>query len=301
MRFLVKIILLFTFALLLSAILLPFIEQFVNLSGLIVSDMRFLNKYGADRIFARLFMIFSFSGFIVFKEELGFLKFSLIGYGDKQKSIHLLYGFLLGCWAVALLLNVLIWFGYYKVDIAVCDLSLVLTVIRSFLAAWLIAFLEETLFRGIIMQTLANKKSFIFALVVSSFLYAGVHFLKASSHEAGSSIFYGMDVLKNVFKDIAQNKDIYMMPFIGFFILSILFSYCYVRTSSLYLSVGLHAGLIFAIKIDSFFADNTPKVVSEIIYDKTYAVSGFMSWTVLLVLFFVIGFFTRAKKIKEVT
>lgn len=300
MKFLVKIIVLLFFALLLSGILLPFVEQFVNLSGLIVSDMRFLNKYGSDRIFSRLLMVFSFMGFLVFKKELGFKNFSLLGFSDKKKALHLFSGFMLGVWAVALLMNILIFLGHYKVDVDVFGMRMMLILVKSFFAAFLVAFLEETVFRGIIMQTLADKKPFAFALVVSSFLYAGVHFLKPSGNEVVmTSGFYGIDILRDVVNGFWSNKDFYMMPFTGLFILSVLFSYCYVRTSSLYLSVGLHAGLVFGIKVDSCFADNTPKVVSELLYDKSYAVSGLMSWSVLLFMFFLIGFFTREKKIKE--
>lgn len=300
MRFLFKIILLLCAVFALSALVLPFVEQSLNLSGLIISDLRFLSKYGSIRVFARLVMVFSFIGFFIFRKELGFVCFSEIGYSDKKRIIDFFYGVFLAIGGFILLAAVLIYFDYYKLDISPFDSGMIVRIVKSLGAAFIVAFLEETLFRGFVFQTFLNKKSLLFSLVVVNALYALVHFISpAQSEFLGNGIFYGFDFWKSILIAIGSNIDIYIFPFCGLFLLGGLFSFAYVRTGALYLSLGLHAGFVFAVKMDAAFMDNTRKIIPVCFYDKSYAVGGIFSWMVLAVIFLVICFFTSNKKIEE--
>lgn len=300
MRFLLKIILLLCAVFALSALILPFVEQSLNLSGLIISDLRFLTKYGSIRVFARLVMVFSFVGFFIFRKELGFVSFSQIGYVDKRRTIDFFYGFLLALCGFVLLASVLICFGYYKLDIDPFDSYMLARIGKSLGAAFLVAFLEETLFRGFVLQTFLNKKSLLFSIMAVNVLYALVHFISpAQSEFAGNGIFYGFDFWKSILVSIYTNIDTYIFPFYGLFILGVLFSFAYVRTGALYLSLGLHAGFVFAVKMDAAFMDNTRKIIPACFYDKSYAVGGMLSWIVLAVIFLVIWGFTSSKKTTE--
>lgn len=300
MRFLTKIILMLIVVFFLSALLLPFVEQFINLSGLIVSDLRFLSKYGAVRIFSRLIMLFAFCGFFVFRKEMGFVDYKELGYGVHKNIIHCFYGFGLSVFSFLCLMSCLIVSGHYYISIDPVNMYMAKVLVKSFFAAGLIAFLEETLFRGYLFKTFTKTKSFVFSLLIVNVLYSMVHFLTPENIiYSNSDIFYGFDLCRGIFTSIGNDIDLYIQPFIGLLILGSLFTFAYIRTGSLYLSLGLHAGFVFAVKADFLFIDNTKKAIAPFLYDKTYISGGVLSWIVLIVLFFVIGYFTKNKNINE--
>jgi len=115
------------------------------------------------------------------------------------------------------------------------------------LTALAVGTVEEILFRGGIFGALRRNMNWVIALIVSSMIYALVHFLE-SPRQAGPVFWYsGLELLPRMLEGFVHWQQ--LVP--GFFNLTIagaLLALAYQRTGNLYFSIGLHAGWIFWLK-----------------------------------------------------
>ena len=114
--------------------------------------------------------------------------------------------------------------------------------------AAVVAMLEEILFRGGIFGGLRRVLYWPFALVISSVVYAIVHFLQRAELAGPVVWSSGLVLLPQMLAGFVDFRA--LVP--GFFSLTlagVLLGLAYQRTGNLYFSIGLHAGWIFWLKI----------------------------------------------------
>ncbi|MEO5717332.1 MAG: type II CAAX endopeptidase family protein [Chthoniobacterales bacterium] len=115
-------------------------------------------------------------------------------------------------------------------------------------AASVVPILEELLFRGFILGVLLRSFSRLGALFLTSALFSIVHFLKAPEATTPNDAvrwFSGFDSIAHSF---AQFSDPTMLAagFLTLFAIGCILADARLRTASLWLPIGLHAGWIFA-------------------------------------------------------
>ena len=111
----------------------------------------------------------------------------------------------------------------------------------------LVSALEELLFRGALFGALRKAHRWTTALVVSSAVYALVHFFQKPPPPARITWTSGLEVLPRMCQGFVDFEM--LVP--GFFTLllaGVILGLAYQRTGNLYLSAGLHAGWIFWLK-----------------------------------------------------
>lgn len=99
-------------------------------------------------------------------------------------------------------------------------------ILFNILVSFLFGFIEELLFRGFILQNLFEDFSKNVSIIVSSYIYAQLHFLRF---------------------DLSLKEII--LPIIGLFLVGLVLSYAYLLTNSLWMSIGMHTGWIYLITI----------------------------------------------------
>ena len=148
----------------------------------------------------------------------------------------------------------------------------------ALLAGVFTAFLEEVFFRGILFLGLREQGHPLRAYVLANLFYSVLHFVKP-----GEGYFLnGVDPLAG-FRHLATTFEPFLDPLpilagiFGLFLIGVVLSYALVRTDNLYLSIGLHAGWIFGLKVMRVFGDFTrqdlgwlfgstdPKIVSGVV------------------------------------
>ncbi|HWY75159.1 MAG TPA: type II CAAX endopeptidase family protein [Verrucomicrobiae bacterium] len=110
--------------------------------------------------------------------------------------------------------------------------------------AVIVSVLEEILFRGAIFGALRKIWDWRLALMVSSAIYAIVHFIGSAEPVGPITWISGIQVLPGMLRGFAD----WQMIVPGFFNLTLvggMLALAYQRTGNLYLSMGLHAGWIF--------------------------------------------------------
>ena len=125
------------------------------------------------------------------------------------------------------------------------------------LTAVVVAVLEEVLFRGALFGSLRKVFHWIFALVVSSLIYAGAHFFGSAPTTAPVTWYAGLALLPRMCGGLADWQAV--IP--GFFNLTLagaLLALAYQRTGNLYCSIGLHCGWIFWLKLYGFVSFEVP-------------------------------------------
>ena len=114
------------------------------------------------------------------------------------------------------------------------------------IASLFVPLIEELFFRGLILGILLRSASRISAIVLTSALFAILHFLKAPE-ETGATVTW-----MSGFVSVAHSFDQFREPFFvlaGFttlFLLGCILADARIRTRSLWLPFGLHSGWIFA-------------------------------------------------------
>lgn len=125
----------------------------------------------------------------------------------------------------------------------------VIKVLRTLPAALLISVLEESFFRVLVFRRLLDSGRVLPAMVICSLFYAVVHFIAPVKSFAftGFSFFIGFEYLGSVIQRMVMPES--AAPFLGLFLVGMVLSHVMLKTRSLYLCIGLHAGWVLAVKM----------------------------------------------------
>jgi uncharacterized protein len=122
------------------------------------------------------------------------------------------------------------------------------------LTAASVSLIEETLFRGAIFGAFRQVTHWVNALLISSAIYAILHFMESAKQIGEVHWYSGLALLPRMLRGFADVDRV--VP--GFFNLTLagaLLAFAYQRTGSLYFSIGLHAGWIFWLRVYGALTD----------------------------------------------
>lgn len=155
----------------------------------------------------------------------------------------------------------------YWLDVQVWDQGRVWSPVKiaektslALLLAILIALGEEMLFRGLLLGGLCRRLPVIFAIGISAFYYAALHFLKSKTH-----IPYAQQTVASGFQLMAEAFANWFSPaiqtaFIGLFVVGVFLAVLRTRIPhSLGLCIGCHAGWVWQIKLSKDFFNVNPQ------------------------------------------
>ena len=166
----------------------------------------------------------------------------------------------------------------------------------AFATAITVAFLEEIFFRGIVFQGLHADLGAGLATVVACAFFSLVHFMRPEKMPdiSGSDPLGGFKVFMHAFDRYANVNEI--LPFaIGLFLIGILLIVAYLKTSALYLPIGLHASLVFYSKLDYVFFKYDAKASAALFGSQDpypsflKGVDAALTWIMVVVLAIVIA------------
>jgi membrane protease YdiL (CAAX protease family) len=193
-----------------------------------------------------------------------FLKLSKADLGivaKKDFALQIIAGLVLG---IAILAPLFLTF--YSLDIWVVDTNFQFTttiilakLFKILLISFLISIPEEMLFRGILLTSLKRAKGVLFAIFLSAFYYAGLHFLKSKTEippdeaNLSSSYYLIADALTQLTNPENLSAFIALMS-VGIFLATIRIK----SPMSLGICIGIHAGWVFLIKTNSAFLNRNP-------------------------------------------
>ena len=232
-----------------------------------------------SRVFNRAFMIVGVILFFASRRHLmpsRLKKLLAVGFSTACR------GFLAGCGlalgSMALLLAVMTLADVYTPFFRM-SLARSLERLASALASGLfVGLMEEIFFRGLLFLGLLETGRPLKAYVLANLFYSALHFIKPGED-------YFLDRLDPLagFRHLLTTFEPFLDPrallpgLIGLFLIGVVLSYALARTRNLYLSIGLHAGWIIALRTVRVFGDfnrqdlgwafgsTDPKIVSGVV------------------------------------
>jgi membrane protease YdiL (CAAX protease family) len=161
---------------------------------------------------------------------------------DSRWGRHLVIGFVIAALAVGAMATAYVQFGVYRFrpDHPWQKLPMIA------LSAATVAMLEEALFRGGILGLVRRSLSPYAALFWVSTLFAIVHFLKPDESIDPQPINWisGFTLIPHAFQQFAEPQTL-LAGFTTLFMLGWLCGDARLRTRSLWMGIGLHAGIVF--------------------------------------------------------
>jgi uncharacterized protein len=148
-------------------------------------------------------------------------------------------------------------------------------VLNATFTAVVVAVLEELVFRGALFGLLRRTMQWPAALIVSSVVYSGVHFIKKA--EIPTPIQWNSGLL-SLWAMLSHPPPL-LPAFLTLFTAGAILALSYQLTGALYFSIGLHAGWIFWLKSYQFLF--APARVGSAFWGTTALIDGWLSFLTL--------------------
>ena len=197
-------------------------------------------------------------------------------------------GFLLGLFSLAVVAGIAFACHARQMNEKLSDGQIAHKLLDAAGTAVLVAILEEILFRGAIFGALRKVFHWVFALIISSMIYAILHYFESGKTTETVTWLSGLQLLPLMLQNLGDLHAV--IP--GFFNLTLaggLLAWAYQRTGNLYFPIGLHMGWIFWVKAYAIVTQHMPTA------DKWWWGSGRMAivngWVALPVLVGTLLFF----------
>ena len=193
---------------------------------------------------------------------------------------RLLGGFSLGLATLAVVAGVSILFGVRQLAADLTAGEVTRKLLAGALTAVSVSFIEETLFRGAIFGAFRRVTRWVNALLISSAIYAILHFMESARQVGDVHWHSGLALLPRMLRGFADVERV--VP--GFFNLTLagaLLAFAYQRTGTLYFSIGLHAGWIFWLRVYGALT-NTASETGRWFWGTDRMTDGWLALPVLL-------------------
>jgi uncharacterized protein len=207
-----------------------------------IKHFGFLANTDFQRFFNRSVLISAFLLLVPLLPWIGLQRIQKLGLRRNPKWLsHLLGGFFLSACTISVL-------GAFLLARDICEFKnpfpwhllppILLTAIS-------VALIEETLFRGAILGLVRQTVPTVPAVVFVSALFSLVHFLNPAKEQIAVVHWYsGFELLPQAFWRFSDPLLV-LGGFTSIGILGLLLAQATIRTSSLWLGIGIHSGLIF--------------------------------------------------------
>lgn len=207
-----------------------------------------------ERVVSRSVLIVAIILFMALYRILGFRSWREIGYSSDKKQFfsNLTKGISFGILIMSPVIVGLLITKNRTIDMdwEVSFLNIFNLVIAALIAGLIIAFIEETLFRGAMLSAIKKRSSVTFAIIVTSIIYALVHFIQPNIELDPNTLNWtsGFILLKDALPGLADMNQIFD-SFIALFLAGVLLSIVRIFTNRIALCIGIHAGWVIAIKV----------------------------------------------------
>ena len=290
-----KIIFLFLIIVFFSCILAPIkkvpLDFMLEKTGFMADTVDYENGvYDFGKVMRRILMVVALIVFLVFRKSLRFG--ALVSSSIKIRPgffRQFLFGFLLAGLPLLAYYGLGLLTGAWIIHIDYDSAGVtILYIIKYALIGCLIGVIEEILFRGFVLQSFLESMSLPVAVCACSLIYSMLHFFKADVFvSTGFQPFVGFVTIAQFFKPIFFEFFINIPAIIGLFLVGVVLSYAFIKTKSLYLSIGLHTGMVFMMKADGMFLVRVREKLGWLFGDSKL-VTGVLVWFLLIFILFVI-------------
>ena len=195
------------------------------------------------RVMNRLAMLIALVGLVVLTRRLGLSNRTALGYGLRRAQFlrQLVMGWAAGIALMLPLVALLLALGVRQIKPGI-DGDLPGLIAGGLISGLVVAFIEETFFRGVLFTAVARTSGAIAAIAAPSVLYAALHFLGGKLRVPPEQVAWehGFQVLSRLFERYAQPLA-FVDSFLALVTLGVLLALVRLRTGAIAACIGLHA------------------------------------------------------------
>ncbi len=250
-----------------------------------------------EKIFNRLIMILTVvtAFFFLRKQKISWQSFGFDFSGPWKRLAS--YGFIFGIGLVLSMVALEVILGPRYVRDSMNFSDMIQRFAKGMASGIAVGIVEEFFFRGFIYRWLAVRMNAATAVALSSAFYSLAHFLDNGQIfiPKHPGIKDAIRLLFGYLEPLFFHTGTVLPEFFGLFLFGVLLSVAYLRTQSLFLSIGIHAGCVLVIKWQhSFFRVGSDAF--HVLYGRPPLYDGPVEWVFLVVGTFLILLFVRPSK-----
>jgi membrane protease YdiL (CAAX protease family) len=239
-----------------------------------------------DRYVGRCLLLLALVGLPSFFKALGVRSAAALGLRNGWRHwAETAQGFAWGFAALAIAAAMSVAFGARVLDLHHSSTEWMKQLRGAAITAVIVAIIEEVLFRGALFGTLRREKRFWTAALLSSAIYALLHFFEKPPEPHMIEWNSGFIVLGQMFRGFAKWEAL-MPGFFNLLLVGLLLCLAFERTGSLLFSVGLHAGFVFWVKSYGLVTNDVPGG-NEWLWGSSKLVDGWVAGLLLLGMYLV--------------
>jgi hypothetical protein len=206
-----------------------------------------------DRVFYRLAMILAILGFLPFLRLLTISNRNALGYSLHHVQFLRIFatGLVIGVMIMSVHAILLVLLGVRVPSAGVSVFSnLLASLLSGLFSGVLVAFIEETFFRGAMQYHMRRHSSLLTTLLMTSVFYAALHFIRPPITVGTPKIDWssGFEMLAGTLYQY-QNVAVFADSLVALFFAGLLLGLVRERTGNIALCIGIHAGWVLMIKL----------------------------------------------------
>jgi uncharacterized protein len=242
----------FAFVFVAGALLAPWLHSFVQVSSSLLPGLESVAAKPFPRYVNRALLVLGVIGLWPLLRAVDLRSGRDLGLSGRPDGMAQIgRGFLLGLVSLALLVFVVLVAGARIPNPDHGMAAVLARLLRAGLTALLVAPIEEFLFRGVLFGALRKTFHPSAALVLSSLIYAGLHFLQPVAPLEQIDWSSGFVVLFRMLEGFGD-LDRLIPGLLNLTVAGLILGLAYQRSGTLHYSIGLHAGWIVWLKTFEF-------------------------------------------------
>ncbi|MEW6157512.1 MAG: CPBP family intramembrane glutamic endopeptidase [Verrucomicrobiota bacterium] len=258
-----------------GALLAPWLFYLVHALG-----FENLARNPFHRFVNRSIILMALIGLWPFLRSLGIKSWPDVGFTKSPQRLRLLgLGLLFGLVSLAMIALIVTGVGAreWNFDRTVPQIARHLA--NAILAAVMVSWIEELIFRGALVSAFRKEMGWVSAVLLSSAIYAWVHFFQRPPPPEQVHWFTGLVVFGEMMRGLVE-WNLLVPAFFNLLLAGLILGLAFVRSGSLYFSIGLHAGWIFWLKSYGFFTRDTGAGINQL-WGSGKLIDGWVAFAVL--------------------
>lgn len=277
-----------------GALIAPWLYGLVQTAAAVFPALEPLASKPFPRFVNRSLFLLALAGLYPFIRAAGLGSWQSLGLAPRPRAAaHIAWGFVFGVVSLTCMAMIVLAVGARHVHWEREPTAILARLFKAALTAAAVAPLEEIVFRGVLFGAFRRSLHWVAALVLSSALFALLHFLERGgpvSHIEWNSGFVVLGGMLSGVRDIGR-----LTPgLLNLFLVGAILALAYHRSGSLYFPIGLHAGWIVWLKTYAFVTRAAAESTAPGFFGTGKLVNGWLAFVVLaLVLVMMSRFMAR--------
>jgi uncharacterized protein len=262
---------------------------------------KFPGGYDYARVWRTVNQIVIMGFLLVNMRRMGFTSLATLGLPRRARWETLLaQGFFWGLIAYLIVVGIALVLGVRVIRIRTPWWLWIKEPVEFMLSGVAAGVIEEIAFRGMFFPVLARWITVTGSMLLTSLIYGSFHLLVDAKVPVASGAIdwsVGLRGFQEHVWVLAHPRDGFFPAFFGLFLMSVILTYTFVWTGSLYFPIGLHAAWVFIDKADNLFLNRGG--LRQWLFGGEGVGAALFAWLAMMIFLFYVALRYRARQFRD--